>query len=560
MFETTAKNRTDFVGRVTRAPPQLRELVAVTLVLAALAVGLQLRSLCYSADFGEDEASHYISGLAIYDYFLSGLGQSPIAFIKSFHSHYPLVGIGHWGPLYYFLLALWMLVFSTSLVSVLALSVTVTTATALAIYAFARQTVERWPALFAACAFILAPLVQQGTSELMLDTPIALLCLAATYAYARYLQDSLVRHSIAFALLASAAMLIKGNGASLALLPPLAVLFSRRFDLLRKLSFWLPVPIVAVLVGPWYMLTYGMVAAGFRYGWGWHYVVTATTANALILFNSLGPAILAAAVIGVGAAIARAWRRRAVPVQAAACAFLFADWIFQSVVPAAIQARYLAPLLPPLLILAADGVAITGGYLNRHLRWRMPAAQAGLALLLVLTIVPAATAVPAKRPLLGFMAAAPRVWQVMPANNRAVLIASNGDGEAAAIAALAMYDPQRPSLFAIRGSRLLGGGGYNDQDYVPRFKTAQQAMAAIDDYAIPFVLFRRNPSGSGPWLHVNQVAEAAQLDPARWQELFRVTGVDPAVVLFGIRGNENKLLETKRLMALSAPKSLGAAQ
>ena len=51
-----------------------------------------------------------------------------------------------------------MLVFSTSLTSVLALSVTITSATALGIYAYARQTAGRWPALFAACGFVLTPL------------------------------------------------------------------------------------------------------------------------------------------------------------------------------------------------------------------------------------------------------------------------------------------------------------------------------------------------------------------------------------------------------------------
>jgi hypothetical protein len=154
-----AGNRNDPAGLRVLALPQLREMAAVTLVLAALAVGLQLKSLCYSVDLGNDDTSHYISSLAIHDYLLSGLGSSPVAFIKSYHSHYPLVGIGHWGPLYYFVVALWILVFSASLASVLALSVTVTTATALGIYAFARQAVGLSPALFAACAFVLAPLV-----------------------------------------------------------------------------------------------------------------------------------------------------------------------------------------------------------------------------------------------------------------------------------------------------------------------------------------------------------------------------------------------------------------
>ncbi len=536
----------------------LREIAAVGLVLAVLAVGLQLRSGCYSADLSNDEASHYISGLAVHDYFLSGLRSSPIAFIKSYQSHYPLIGIGHWGPVYYLIEALWMLVFSTSLVSVLALSATVTTATALGAYVLARRAVGLWPALFAGCVFVLAPLVEGGTNELMLDIPIALLCLGAALAYARYLQDGFLRHSVAFALAASVAMLVKGNGACLAILPPLAVLFARRFDLLRKPSFWLPVPIVAVLVGPWYILTYRIVAAGFRYQWGWHYVATATTANSAILFGSVGPVVLVAAVVGVGTTIAKASTRRVSPLRSATCALLFADWIFQSVAPAAIQDRYLAPLMPPLLILAADGVAVVAGWLSRYFRWRKSAAEAGLALLSVLTMVPAVISVPAE-PTLGFMAAAPRVWQKLPVNNHAILVVSNGLGEAAAIAALAMYDPHRPSLFVVRGSRLLGGGGYNNADYVPRFKTAQEVMTAIDEYAIPLVLYRPDFPHGAPWLHVRQVADAARQDPARWHELFRVTSLDSAIILYEILGNERKSLESGRLMELSAPKALGSA-
>src|SRR5205814_747545 len=76
-------------GRFARVLPQMGELIAVFLALAVLAIGLQLESHCYSADFGGDEASHYVSGLAIRDYLMSGFGTSPMGFIRDFHSHYP---------------------------------------------------------------------------------------------------------------------------------------------------------------------------------------------------------------------------------------------------------------------------------------------------------------------------------------------------------------------------------------------------------------------------------------------------------------------------------------
>ena len=76
----TAQSRvSEFANEAGRAPPRLGELAAATLAIAALAIALQLKSHCYVADLSEDEASHYVSGLAIHDYLLSSLGSSPSA-------------------------------------------------------------------------------------------------------------------------------------------------------------------------------------------------------------------------------------------------------------------------------------------------------------------------------------------------------------------------------------------------------------------------------------------------------------------------------------------------
>jgi hypothetical protein len=535
------------------------QLAAVAAVIIALVISFQLRLHCYTADLQGDEASHYITGLMIHDYLFSGFASSPIGYVKAFHSHYPLVGIGHWGPFYYFIEAIWMVLFSPDLASVLALPAAVTVVTALGIYVFGSRMSGGFAGLFAACAFILSPIVQAEIGELMLDIPIALLCFAAMSAYSQFLEKGTARYSVAFALAASAALLIKGNAGCLALLPPFAILFARRFDLLRKGAFWLPIPIVGVLVGPWYFITYGLVAAGFRYQWGWDYVAVATTANATELVKSMGPLILAIALVGFIAIIRRAWTRGAGNAQSTVCALLIAVWIFQCIVPAAIQSRYLAPLIPPLLLLAAEGIRVISAWAQLVFRWRAVTTEAVLALLLLVSIVPEAISAPMK-PELGFMAAALQAWRVSPAQNPAILIAADGQGESAAIAALAMRDPNRPSLFAIRGSRLLGGGGYNNQDYVPRFKTVQEVMAAIHDYHIPLMLYRTATPGNGDWLHLKQLAELQLADPGRWQEIYRNTNVNPEITLLRINGHENEMPDTQRLMSLSAPRALGGTE
>lgn len=512
-------------------------------LLGCLVLGGQLLSGAFWADFGYDEASHYVSGLLLRDYLLSGPDAAPLDYLRAFHSHYPLVGIGHWGPLYYVLEAAWMLVVSPCHASVLLLSAAITTLTSGLIFREVARHDGAALGLLAGALYALAPPVWAGTNEIMLDGSVALLCLLAMLAYARYLESLRLGHSLAYGALATAALLVKGNGACLALLPPLAVLLGRR-DLPARWSFWAPVPLVALVAGPWYALTYGQVSPGFRYVWGWRYASTATHANASLLLGAVGPL----ALILAGAACLSLWRvpaARRPPARVAAVALLLSVWIFQSAVPAAIQDRYLAPLLPPLLILAAGAAA----RLAAHLPLRRPAAAtASVAGLLMLSFV-AWRAPVAARPSSGFDEAAATVWAERVPANPSVLIVADGATEAALVAAIAAEDHGQPGLYALRGSRLLGAGGYNDGDYAPRFRTPEEVAAAIDGYAIPLVLLR----GGGAWAHVGQVEAARQLDPARWQPLWESNGL----TLYRLRGNERRAADPARLRDLAAPRALG---
>jgi len=536
------------------------ELILVASLLAAAVLTAQLCAGVYASEFGDDEASHYISGLLIHDYLVRGLFQSPLQYLKDFHSHYPLVGIGHWPPLYYLVEGLWMGLFSTGRVSVLALSAAVTVATALAAYLLIRRRVGPVLALFVALAFVASPVVQSASGELMLDIPVAFLCLAAAWCYARYLETCHFRAAAAFGFLAGAALLVKGNAACLALLPPLAVLIGRRFEILRRGSFWLPIPIVATIAGPWYVATYGLVEQGFRFDWGLKFIASATIANAEYLLSAVGPLVLVAAFLGLLDVVAMP-RNHAGRNELTSISALFVSvLIFQSVVPAALQDRYLIPALPPFLMLAAWG--ISAGSERIANRWssgpgflrNSTILTSGGALALSVSVLGGAMHVEQK-PQLGLTEAARQIWAHRIAENPAVLIVSDGHAEAALIAELAMADPQRPSLFSVRGSRLLGAGGYNNQEYLPRFHTSAEVMAAIDEYKIPFVLFRPS-AGRQPWAHIEQVANAASAYASRWETTFEEAKTSPKVVLYEISGNDLQSADQAKLTALSAPRSL----
>jgi hypothetical protein len=192
--------------------------LAVAVAVIALTVYLQIRLGAYRSELDGDESSHYVSGLVVHDYLAAGLLESPLAFLRRFHSSYPLVGIGRWGPLYYGVEALWMMLFGWGRIAMIALSATMTAAVALAIYGTASRPFGHVLSAFAALAFVASPIVQTGSDSLMLDVPIALLCWFAMLAYRHYLETRRTRFCLTFALLAAAGMLIKGNTTATVLL------------------------------------------------------------------------------------------------------------------------------------------------------------------------------------------------------------------------------------------------------------------------------------------------------------------------------------------------------
>jgi hypothetical protein len=526
---------------------------AFVLLLAGI-IGLQCAVSAYSGEFMSDANSHYVSGSMIHDFLLGGPFRNPVGFLVDFHSHYPLVDIGHWPPLYYVIEAGWMLPFSASRTSMLVLSATVTALTALLLYWDLGRRIGLLAGLFAAIAFITAPLVEAASSTLMLDVPVALFCVAAMLAFARFMESGRARYSTAFGLFAVAALLVKGNAGCLALLPPVAILLGRRFDLLRVPAFWIPVPIVAVLAAPWYALTHARTEAGFRYAAGWNYISSAAVANSVFLLHTVGPLILALALIGLVRLCLSARGADALAVSAAG--LLVGVVLFLLLIPAAITDRYMIPALPPVLILAAFAASWLAGRFLAGTASRRRRNEIVAFIILIVSAVPQALELPSLEvDHDGMTEAARQIWLARIPANASVLIATDPLAEGQAVADLAMRDPQRPSLFAVRGSRLLGGGGYNNSEYQPRFTTPAEVMAEIDRYSIPLILVRKRGDGSD-WEHVAQLEAARESDPSRWELIYRDDRHGPEIQLFRLRDNVDKPADAAALKALSTPNAL----
>ena len=218
--------------------------------------------------------------------------------------------------------------------------------------------------------------------------------------------------------------------------------------------------------------------------------------------------------------------------------------VFQSIVPAGLQWRYMIPALPPIFALAAFLVCRLPD------NWMRNAAY----VLLLLSLLPGFPAVP-HRTDLGIGDAMQAALRLMPNNNRALLLVSDGDSEGAAIGELVRMRNPSSDAFGVRGVRLLGRGGYNNQDYIPAYQSIDQVAAALRTYRLPLLLLR-DPDRPGEWEHIKQVAQLVARYPDRFQlvwsgkggELYRVTDN------IGLPGNSDLLME------LSAPHALGGGK
>lgn len=518
-----------------------RGLVFAILTLLALAVIVfqQQAGGAFVAEFSAnnaDEASHYVTGLLLTDYVRAGF-PAPLAFARDYYLHYPKVGIGHWPPLYY--MAEGLLFLASSPATPVALFLPALLAALLVVSAGFLAALGLGPLVGVGVGAVLLalPLLRESTLIIMLDLPVALLVLLAVVAYGRYLAAPRWGAALMFGLLAAMAILTKGTGAALALVPPFALLLTGRFSLLRRLDFWLPLPVVAVLAGPWTLGTYAMAASGFQYGWGAGFMRLAAETYWHGLISAIGGPLVALAVVGLLFATVRAWlggdEAPAAQPWAAVGAGLLAVLAFQCIVPAGLDPRYLLPAAAPLLLMAAYGLMGVFSLLTRS--W--PLITGLLACLVLLVIASPFMLVTLTKPAIG-MAPAARAALAAGAANPLILVGSDAMGEGALVAAVAQQD-RAMAYFALRGSKLLAVSDWNGRDYAPLYPDAAALMRGLDDVGVGYVVLDTSPVAQAI-LHNRQLLEAT----AAYADRFRLLGTYPRsdgkgeVRLYQLTGNE----------------------
>jgi len=439
---------------------------------------LQVRNGAYQGDFGAnpDEPSHYINGLLIRDYIGGMSFEHPMRYAENYYLHYPKVALGHWPPVFYVFEALWMQVFSVSRNSVMmmiALQVAILAAASISLVS------KRLPfAIIIVCGFwiVSLPLMQTLSGAVSPEPLVALMVLLSAACYARYLETERWEYSMVFGVLASVAVLTKGSGFVLALVPAFAVVFLGRFRLLRTASFWLPVPTVLALAGPWYAF---VPNARHEAALSLEDLLSSGNMNVylrtpMVFLQGVGVVSGLLALVGLVFLLFNCWQHK--PPAAfwvVSAALLPSFLIFRTVVAPARSAKNWSVIIVPCILLAGYALSRLASVRSKDGQPTKRAATVCSIAFLALSLgnLKVLSPIP-RRPIVDV---AELATQDRRFRDSVILVASDASGEGAFVAQVAMREP-RPGHFVLRASKVLGLSGWFGSGYRTRHENADELM------------------------------------------------------------------------------------
>ncbi len=473
--------------RPVKIPKIRRSDLLMYVLFFGLQLGLQWSGGAFDSEFGgyPDEAAHYITGLMVYDYVFGMNAVSPREFAENYYIHYPKVAIGHWPPFFYMVQSAWMLLFSCSRISVILLMVFLTALLAETTYLAVRQEFGFFLGAGMGTLLILLPLIRQYSGMVMAEIPVALLSFWAVICFARFLDTEKSLWSIGFGLCSATAILTKGNGLALALIPPLGIVFSRRFYLISRLNFWYPAVVVAVFCGPWYLLTLGMVRNG------WHeeelslsFILSAIPFYAL---NIIGIGGFVFSLISCTGFI----RKVLVPdekikgIMSASAALIFSVWGFHIFVPAGMENRHLITAVPAILMFLAAGISFVSDRLsglNIHFRQKIV-----FSILCVTLAFYYETDAMARKAWFGFGEVARHILAKTELRKSVFMISSDERGEGMCISEIAMQE-RRPGHVVLRASKVLADSRWSGAGYRVLYSDPEAIMKYLRDIPVGIVI------------------------------------------------------------------------
>jgi hypothetical protein len=512
----------------------------------AAVVALQWLAGAYSSELSgyPDEPAHYVTGLMIRDYIASGFATTPVRFAEAFYVHYPKVAFGMWGPLLHALEGGWMLLFSPSRTSVMLLMALITAALAFTLARVVGREFGPYAGLASGLLLVSVHVIQEYGAMVMADPLCALMELWALLSFGRYLDSQRRRDAIWFGVFACLSIYTKGNGIALVLLPPLALILTRRFALLKSRDFWIPALMVLAIAGPWQYFSSRML-----HGIGERYVSWSIASAYFPMFlNILGPWLLPFVLAGFYDRVIRPFPAGKVEgLWAAAGAMPVAFWVFHAVVPSAgAESRYTAAVVAPILMFFVAGVVWVASLVPPR-RLPLPVRAGVLALAAACVFAATAFTIP-KKLSYGFSELAEDLVKRPDLRDTAWLISSEADGEGMLIAEVAMRE-RRPGHVLLRASKMLASSDWDGGRYESVLPAPAQSLAYLESVPVRLLIVDRNP-GSHPLAHHASLLQMLAKYPDHWQLIgtypraVPVTAPHSRIEVYRLLTQENKPVGT----------------
>lgn len=488
--------------------------VVYSCLFTILCIAIQVAVGAYLSDHSQtsDEAAYFVTALMIAEYFAHHLLSSPLQFAQEYYQHFPRVGLGHYPPMLDIVEATLFLVFGArGAVAVASQAVIGGICAGLPAAIVSRLGIVL--GLASGLAVLAIPSILFRVSTIMADNLLAVLVTLTAIAWARFYRRKTWPAALVFAVLAAAAILTKGTGFGLVLLPIIHLSLKRDFRFLFRRQTIFSAVVVGLLVVPWYVVTYRLAAGAFIYSWGWSYIRIAVPFFLKSVVGNLGIPVVVCYVLGLYfAGVSRA-DDKPVDVEvfvASSLAMLF----IPMVIPADLAERYIVPALPSAVIVAAWGVWQS---VDRFLSLPAgsPARRRLISSSLCAAIFLLSLGSVFRKPHIEPYHAGRIVAAILAADkpNPLVLVSGSADFEGAMIARFAEHD-RSWSHYVVRGTAILARSNFMGTEYSERFKTPAAMADWIKQNQIGWIVVERS---NATFAHNRtlQAALAANLIDAR---------------------------------------------
>ena len=434
----------------------------------------------------EDEPAHMVTASMMRSYVTGPEPWHPLQYVRDYYLHFPKVGVGQWPPVLHLFFGALMVPFGVSRFTMLLGSCLIAGLAALGTRTLAKGCLPKPLPSLLGLVFLALPLVQNLSAAAMTELLLAAEGSFAVYCYSKYLGDGKMRNALLYGFWTTLAVLTKGSGVSLVLVPILAPLFAGKLRLMFSKGTVISGVVVGILGLTWYSLTLQYSQATWS-GSGRsasEYSLAAGIYYSRELFIILGSIVSVLAVIG---AIASYLDRETRDQNAACMAWLVGLIGCYLFIRTGIEMRHLAVVLPIGVVLAGKGAVAVWQMLGwAPGRRALPASALILTAFLLQAFSPVA---PSHR---GFREAVDWAMQDDELAQVPWLVCSDASGEGLIVSEAVHWDPRHRRLQILRSSKILGRDDWLGNSYKERFPTQEELGAFLREVPVGLVFLDRS--------------------------------------------------------------------